>query len=178
MRIISGSLRGKRLLAPKGMEIRPTSDRVKEAFFDIIQFEVAGAVFLDLFSGTGQVGIEALSREARRTVFVDSSKDAIALTKRNLSLTGLAGSAEIIESDFAAYLLTSSEKFDLAYLDPPYGKEILESALPMLQERIRAGGAVFCEHPSQEKLPDTVGDLKRIKVYRYGKTSLSAYRLS
>jgi 16S rRNA G966 N2-methylase RsmD len=120
MRVITGTARGRRLIAPQGTDTRPTSDRVKEAIFSIIQFEIEQADVLDLFAGSGQLGIEALSRGARTAVFVDSAREAQEAIRANLAATGLAERARIVAGDAAAYLTGTQEKFDILLLDPPY----------------------------------------------------------
>lgn len=176
MRVISGSKRGKRLLALEGQEVRPTTDRVKEALFDILQFSVENAVFLDLFAGSGQVGLEALSRGAARAVFVDVSPAALNVVRKNVELTGFSDRSEIIRGDFSTFLLGGGRLFDIAFLDPPYRTGALQKALELVPARMAPGGVVICEHPREEELPPEAGGLLRQKVYRYGKTSLTVYK--
>ena len=122
MRVISGTARGTRLAALPGEEItRPTVDRVKEGMFSAVQFLLAGARVLDLFAGSGQLGIEALSRGAASAVFVDSSRDSIEVVRENLNTTQLAQSAQVIQMDSLAFLAGQCGPFDIALLDPPYG---------------------------------------------------------
>ena len=116
MRVITGTCRGRRLLEPVGRDVRPTADQVKEAMFNIIQFDVEGRKVLDLFAGTGQLGIEALSRGAAECLFVDSARDSVRLVQENLRRCGLA--ARVLQCD-ALGILKSGEKFDLVILDPP-----------------------------------------------------------
>ena len=119
MRVITGTARGRRLKEPQGMDIRPTTDKVKESMFSILQFDIEGRRVLDLFGGTGQLGIEALSRGALEVVFVDKSAAALKLIRENLELCGLSDQARVRNGDSLAYL-RSGEKFDLVFLDPPY----------------------------------------------------------
>ena len=128
MRVITGTARGVPLKAPKGMDTRPTMDQVKEGIFSAIQFEVEGRTALDLFAGSGQLGIEALSRGAQRAVFVDRRTDAVKLIRENLALTRLEEGAKVVCGDSMAYLNALREKFDLIFLDPPYADDLLERA--------------------------------------------------
>ena len=130
MRVISGSARGRRLKELQGMDTRPTTDKVKESLFNIIQFDIAGDV-LDLFAGTGQLGIEALSRGAADCLFVDSARDSVRLVQENLRRCGLA--ARVLQCD-ALGILKSGEKFDLIFLDPPYGSGLEAKAIETVKE--------------------------------------------
>ena len=176
MRIISGSKRGKKLTALEGMQVRPTTDRVKEALFDILQFSVEGSRFLDLFAGSGQVGLEALSRGAAEAVFVDSFRDSIRVVEKNLTATGFSDRARVVQADFAAFLLRERQPFTIAFLDPPYETGLLQQALPLAAELMTPLGVIFCEHPSREILPEEAGEFRKSKEYRYGKIFLTAYR--
>lgn len=176
MRIITGTHRGKKLITLEGEQVRPTTDRVKESLFNILQFQLEGRRFLDLFAGSGQIGLEALSRGAALAVFVDASKDSIRVVEKNIQSTGLGDRAKVVTADFAAYLRGCRERFDVAFLDPPYRTGLLERALPMTAERMNPGGVILCEHPKEEALPEKVGHFVLHKSYRYGKILLSAYR--
>ena len=125
MRVITGSARGRKLSEPKNYDIRPTTDNVKESIFNIIQFDVEGRRVLDLFAGTGQLGIEALSRGAKSAVFVDKSSEAIALVKQNLKACNLE--ANVVREDSLSYLERGG-KFDLIFIDPPYDTELVNEA--------------------------------------------------
>ena len=134
MRVVSGIARGIKLKTPKGLQTRPTSDRVKEAMFSIIQFDLPGAVMLDLFGGTGQLGIEGLSRGASRAVFVDESRTVCELIRENLRLTDLVSRAQVVCSDYASYLGRCREKYNIIFLDPPYAEVFLEKSLKIISE--------------------------------------------
>ena len=121
MRVITGSAKGRKLKELQGRETRPTTDRVKEGLFNIIQFDIEGRRVLDLFAGTGQLGIECLSRGADRCTFVDLRKEAAALIRENLTWCALQERAQVIQGDYLAYLTRCGETFDLILLDPPYG---------------------------------------------------------
>ncbi len=147
MRVITGSARGRRLRTLEGQDVRPTPERVKEAVFSIIQFQIEGRRFLDLFAGSGQMGIEALSRGAREVVFVDARKDSIEIIRENLEKTGLGERGRVVSMDALAFLSQPNGKFDLAFLDPPYRTGLLAEALEKTAAVMNPGGAVLCEHP-------------------------------
>ena len=178
MRVISGSARGRRLKELQGMETRPTTDRVKEALFSIIQFELPGREVLDLFAGTGQLGIEALSRGAARCTFVDQRKDAAALVRENLKLTGLSDQARVVQGDSISYLMSCREKFHVIFLDPPYESGLLEKAMETIAafDILREHGIMICESPLGQVLPELPQPYERGKDYRYGKIKLTVYR--
>lgn len=176
MRVITGSARGRKLNTLPGLDVRPTTDQVKEAIFSTIQFEVEGALFLDLFAGSGQMGIEALSRGARFCVFVDSSRQAQEVVRQNLAATGLAQNARLAPMESLSFLSTAAERFDIAFLDPPYNQGLLPKALPLLAPKMNPGGVILCEHQKGEELPETAGEFKIYRTYRYGKVMVTAYR--
>lgn len=176
MRVITGKARGVQLKTPEGMLTRPTSDKVKEACFSIIQFEIPGAAVLDLFGGTGQLGIEALSRGAASAVFVDAREEACKLIRENLKRTKLEGTVQ--RSDYLAYLDRCREKFDIIFLDPPYAEVFLENALNRITEIdiLRSGGIIVTERPLGKELPWAFVGYTRSRDYKYGKTLLTIYR--
>lgn len=176
MRVITGTARGRKLKTLEGNDVRPTTDRVKEAIFSTIQFEVQGAKVLDLFAGSGQMGIEALSRGAKLAVFVDHSKRSLEVVRENLKSTGLAVGSRVVTMDYKAFLAGCHDRFDIAILDPPYLQGILQEALPLVAERMESSGVILCEHPKGEELPETVVDFKKVKQYNYGKIVVTAYR--
>lgn len=178
MRVITGSAKGIRLKTPNGQKTRPTADRVKEAVFSMIQFDVQGSVFLDLFAGTGQMGIEALSRGAKKAVFVDSWKDACNLVRENLRLTKLSDQAQVIQSDYVSYLKNCRRKFDIVFLDPPYAEISLENSLKCISEIdiLSDRGIIICERPSEKQLELEYSGLQRGKDHRYGKTWITVFR--
>lgn len=177
MRVITGKARGVQLKTPDGMLTRPTADRVKEALFSVIQFDIPGARVLDLFGGTGQLGIEALSRGAAQAVFVDASRESVELVKRNLQHTKLDKQARVVSSDAIAFLQGKHEPFDIALLDPPYRKDLIEQALPLMARVMKPTGLIVCEHPTDEPLPDEAGPFRRLRDYRYGRIVLTLYRI-
>ena len=178
MRVITGKARGVALKTPEGMQTRPTADRVKEALFSIIQFEIPCARVLDLFGGTGQLGIEALSRGAQSAVFVDASDKACALIKENLKRTKLSDWGRVVRSDYMEYLDRCTDKFDIIFLDPPYAEVFLENALKKLTEIdiLQSGGIIIAERPLDKELPWVFPGFTRSKDYKYGKTLLTIYR--
>lgn len=178
MRVITGKARGVQLKTPDGMLTRPTADRVKEALFSIINFDIPGAKVLDLFGGTGQLGIEALSRGAEEAVFVDAREDACGLIRENLSRAKLAGQARVIRSDYMDYLNRASQRFSIILLDPPYAEVFLENALKRITEIdiLQSDGIIVTERPLGKELPWEFDGFRRSKDYKYGKTLLTIYR--
>ena len=178
MRVITGKARGINLKTPEGLQTRPTTDRVKEALFSVIHFDVPGARVLDLFGGTGQLGIEALSRGAKRAVFVDESEKACKLIRENLKRTRLEQEATVLRGDYLAYLGRCTEKFDIILLDPPYAEVFLENALKRITEIdiLETGGIIVTERPLGKELPYDFEGYTRSKDYKYGKVLLTIYR--
>lgn len=178
MRVITGKARGVNLKTPEGFQTRPTTDRVKEALFSVIQFDIPAASVLDLFGGTGQLGIEALSRGAKHAVFVDESEKACQLIRENLRRTKLEKEASVVRSDYLAYLGRCREKFDIIFLDPPYAEVFLENALKMITEIdiLQSGGIIVTERPLDKELPYEFDGFVRSKDYKYGKTLITLYR--
>lgn len=175
MRVITGSARGRKLIPPQGNDVRPTTDTVKEAIFSIIQFSVEGRRFLDGFAGSGQMGIEALSRGAQSAVFIDKSPRSVGIVKKNLELCSLTERAQVLCRSTPEYLEGTDKSFDIIFLDPPYKTGLLMSALERTPRVLSKGGMVICEHPDDEILPETVGDLVMKKEYKYGKIRISIY---
>ena len=178
MRVITGKARGVALKTPDGMTTRPTTDRVKEALFSIIQFDIPCARVLDLFGGTGQLGIEALSRGAKSAVFVDAGEPACRLIKENLKRTKLENDATVIRSDYMQYLCSCKGKFDIVFLDPPYAEVFLENALNKLAEIdiLESGAIIVAERPVNKELPWELTGFTKSKDYKYGNTLLTLYR--
>ena len=178
MRVITGKARGVSLKTPDGIATRPTADRVKEAMFSIIQFDVPGAKVLDLFGGTGQLGIEALSRDAKSAVFVDEREDACKLIRENLRRTKLDKEARVIRSDYANFLKNCAEQFDIIFLDPPYAEVFLENSLNLITEIdiLQSGGIIVAERPVGKELLCEFPGYTRSKDYRYSSTILTIFR--
>ena len=178
MRVITGKARGVSLKTPEGIKTRPTADRVKEALFSIIQFDIPAAKVLDLFGGTGQLGIEALSRNAKSAVFVDNREDACRLIRENLKRTKLDSDARVICSDYENYLRNCRETFDIIFLDPPYAEVFLENSIKLITEIdiLQTSGIIVTERPVEKELSIEIPGYSRSKDYRYGKTILTIYR--
>ena len=174
MRVITGSARGRRLKELEGMETRPTTDRVKEGLFNVLQFDIEGRRVLDLFAGTGQLGIECLSRGAAEAVFAERRPDALKLIRENLKVTELSDRARVVAGDSMEFLSTTKEKFDIILLDPPYASGLLEEALKLIAKRdlLNPHGIVTAEHV----LPELPAPYCMGRRYRYGKISLGVYR--
>lgn len=175
MRIITGSRRGRKLKTLPGDAVRPTPDRVKEALFNILQFDLRAACFSTCLR-LRQIGLEALSRGAKRAVFVDSAKASCGVVLENIHTTGFENEAQVMNAEYASYLLRCTETFDIAFLDPPYRTGTLTKALLAVTPHMNRGGIVICEHPTDEELPETAGEFVRVRDYRYGKILLTAYR--
>ena len=178
MRVITGSARGMALKAPKGMDTRPTMDQVKEGIFSAIQFEVEGRRVLDLFAGSGQMGIEALSRGAKSAVFVDMREDACKVVRENLAKTRLEQNARVVRADYLSYLASARKTFDLIFLDPPYAEVFLENSLKRISEIdiLSDSGIIITERPYAKELPAEIPGLLRYRDYRYGKAAVTIYR--
>ena len=174
MRVISGIAKGRKLKTPHGMSIRPTADSIKEAVFNIIQDDVAGRRVLDLFAGSGQMGIEALSRGAREAVFIDSSATSLKLVKENLNLCGFTG--KTVKEDAINYLQYASS-FDLIFIDPPYDSDCYEKVFEKIKsfDILTDGGIIIVESRRNKILPDLEYPYKMLKVYEYGSVKISTY---
>ena len=178
MRVITGSARGRRLKELEGMETRPTTDRVKEGLFSALQFDIEGRRVLDLFAGTGQLGIECLSRGAAIAVFVDRRADAVKLIRENLRLTELEDRARVVAGDSMEYLKSIREPFDIIFLDPPYAAGLLEPAIAHIAkfDILAPHGIIAAEHPADRVLPALAPPYRVYRTYRYGKIALTLYR--
>ena len=176
MRVIAGSARGKVLQTLPGEDVtRPTIDRVKEAMFYSVQFLVPGARVLDLFAGSGQLGIEALSRGAKSCTFLDRSEQALRVVAANCRAARVDRQADIRSGEALAFLANARGPYDLVLLDPPYHHDILQAVLPALDHCVAPGGVVLCESEAEAALPDRAGALTLQKQYRYGKIMVSRY---
>jgi 16S rRNA (guanine(966)-N(2))-methyltransferase RsmD len=175
MRVISGTARNKPLLSVEGMDTRPTIDRVKEGVFSSIQFIVPGAKVLDLFSGTGQMGIECLSRGASFGVFVDMAPKAVDVTTKNLKSCGLFDKARVVNMVSQDFLRTTKDTFDIVFLDPPYNMGILDEILPKVCEITADNGIIIAESELGWK-PAEIEGLKLKKQYKYGKVLVSKFQ--
>ena len=174
MRIISGMRRGLKLNAPEGFDTRPTTDRVKESVFNIIQFAVPCDECLDLFAGSGALGIEALSRGSEHCVFVDGDRRAGEVIKSNLSLANFLDKSDVIISDSLSYLDRCSREFDIIFLDPPYNKGFLEPVVQKIYEKqlLKNDGLIVIETERGGELPPD-GFYTIRKTANYGKTTIT-----
>ncbi len=177
MRVITGTARGKKLKTLESLDIRPTSDMVKEAIFSVIQFDVPGSSVLDLFAGSGQLGIEALSRGADHCVFVDKNRAAYEVINDNLDNCGLKKNSRVLNMDSLDYLKVAKKGLDIALLDPPYRMGLIEKALPLLDEKMNDGAIIVCEHEKELTLDDSCGRMKLHKRYKYGKIAVTIYKI-
>lgn len=178
MRVIAGTARGKKLQELIGTDTRPTTDRVKESIFNIIQFDIYGRRVLDLFGGTGQLAIETLSRGADHATIVETRREATALIRENLKSTELMDRANIVQGDSIAFLKGCKEKFDLIILDPPYHSPLLAQALESIVrfDILQEHGIIICESSIEDGLIPVVAPYTLGKEYRYGKIKLTTYR--
>lgn len=175
MRVITGSARGRKLKAPDSTDVRVTTDRVKEALFSAIQFDIEGRRVLDLFSGSGQLGIEALSRGAVHAVFVERSREFVSVIKENVKITNFEEQSVVVKADALSYLSTCAEKFDIVFIDPPYQSNLTEKILKSIERVLNKGAVVVCETEGDAVLPEKLGEYL-LKQYKHGKTMLSVYR--
>lgn len=178
MRVITGTARGRRLGELKGQETRPTTGKVKEGIFSALQFDIEGRRVLDLFAGTGQMGIEALSRGAQSCVFVDRRADACRLVRDNLAVCALTERAQVVCGDAMGYLGAQRTRFDLIFLDPPYADDTLERALAHITrfDILAPYGIIVAECPSDKELPALDAPYRVHRTYRYGKIKVTVFR--
>lgn len=177
MRVITGTARGRKLKDLPGFDTRPTTDKVKESIFNIVQFDIEGRKVLDLFAGTGQLGIEALSRGAEKCVFVDQSREAVKVIQENVGMTGFENRSRVVAGDAVSFLTSCREKFGLAFLDPPYATDLLEKTLLKMSEIdiIAENGIIVCESALDKVLPALPAPYEKGRDYRYGKIKLTVY---
>ena len=175
MRVITGSARGRRLKELEGYDTRPTTDRVKEGLFNILQFDIEGRKVLDLFAGTGQLGIEALSRGAASAVLVEQRRDAAALIRENLRLTGLEANARVVSGEALAFLASCRERFDIILLDPPYASDLLKNSIDAISQFdiLSNHGIMICESTAEWDAPPLAPPYYLRRSYRYGKIKLT-----
>ena len=178
MRVITGTARGRRLKELKGTDTRPTTDQVKEGMFNILQFDIEGRRVLDLFAGTGQLGIEALSRGAASAVFVDARRDAAALVKENIALCGFEDRSRCIAGDAMGFLSSTRERFDIIFLDPPYDSDLIEKAIAHIArfDILAPHGIMVAENRAEKSLPALSAPYGIYREYRYGSIKLTVYK--
>ena len=176
MRIITGKARGRRLQTLPGEDTRPTTDKVKEGVFSAIQFDIEGRRVLDLFAGSGQMGLEALSRGAARAVMIDRNPKAVEMLRENCLSCGVQAESVVLGTDALTFCGGCQEDFDIIFLDPPYRSGLLQNALPLAAECLSPYGMMVCEHRVGETMPETVGKISVHRTYRYGQTAVTVYR--
>ncbi|MGI6722029.1 MAG: 16S rRNA (guanine(966)-N(2))-methyltransferase RsmD [Anaerovoracaceae bacterium] len=180
MRIVAGDFKGRRLYMPNDELIRPTTEKVKEALFSILAPDIYDANVCDLFAGTGNLGLEALSRGARHCWFCDHAGESIKLIKENVEMCRAEEMSTIIHGDYKKALDSierEGEKIDIFFLDPPYKKTLLERAMKEIAASglLAENGLLVAEHHKQKELPDEVEGLRKIKEKKYGRVVLSIY---
>lgn len=179
MRVISGIKRGTLLFSPEGEETRPTTDRVKENIFNLIQFDMPRGPVLDLFAGSGAMGIEALSRGSEFATFLDMSPSACNVIRKNIKKTGFCDKSEIINKSFEDFLKSSHLKYSLIFLDPPYHKGYIEKALEIIERKniLNPDGIIVCECDYDEVAGENTGLIK-IKEKSYGRVKVTVFKHS
>lgn len=177
MRIIAGELKGRRLMTPSDNRVRPTTDKVKEAVFSMVAGYLPGSVVVDLFAGTGNLGLEAISRGAARAYFVDKDRTSISMVRENVKHCKVEDRSVILWSDFKSVFKKINDKVDVIFLDPPYSAGYMEECFSIIAESeiLEEGGIIVAEHSSAETLPEEMSGMVLIKSKRYGKISVSIY---
>lgn len=176
MRVVTGSARGIKLKTLSGNDVRPTTEQVKEAIFSSIHFQLNGANVLDLFAGSGQLGIEALSRGASYAAFCDSSKAACEVIQSNLDACRFEkDSYRLHNGDFSSFLRLTDKKFDFCFLDPPYYAGLYKPAFESLKNVMNENAVILCEHPKEVSLDDNYGPFVKLKDYRFSRIIISKY---
>ena len=180
MRVISGSARGCVLQTAPGLGTRPTADKVKQALFNILMYDVQGKTVIDLFAGSGALGIEALSRGAHFAWFGEQDKQALGALEKNLEKTRLADCAKILRGDALQMLVQIDGKVDLVFLDPPYHQTLAQRAIQVIakMDLLTDGGIIVAETAADEAIFDGFGDIKRYDIRKYGKIILNFYKKS
>ena len=177
MRIIAGELKGRRLVTPADNRVRPTTDKVKEAVFSMISAYLPDSVVVDLFAGTGNLGLEAISRGAKRAYFVDRDRASISMIRENVKYCKVEDRSVIIWSDYAAALKKINDKVDVIFLDPPYTAGFIDKCMEAIAESdiLLDDGIIVAEHSARDEVPDTIGGFVKFKEKRYGKINISVY---
>ncbi|WP_250673304.1 16S rRNA (guanine(966)-N(2))-methyltransferase RsmD [Paraclostridium ghonii] len=182
MRVISGKARGLKLNTPKNEDVRPTTDRVKESLFNIINGYIIDGEVLDLFAGTGSLGIECLSRGSSKCVFVDLNKSSIDIVKSNIKKARVEANSEVMNTDFKSAIekvKNNSYKFDVIFMDPPYYKDMFIDALEKVEHSniLKEDGVIVVEHDTKHEFPKNVGRLIKSRNKKYGNTTLTFYSM-
>lgn len=182
MRIITGSAKGRRIEAPEGEGTRPTSDKVKGALFNILQTKIKDAFVLDMFSGTGNLGLEALSRGAGKCIFIEKEQKAFQILKKNITLLGFEESCEVYHQDaFIAIekIKKRGLKLDIVFLDPPYGRQMVNKAIEGISrlDILDYNGIIISEQDETDNLPDKIGNIEAYRTEKYGRTKITFWRM-
>ncbi|MGI6731194.1 MAG: 16S rRNA (guanine(966)-N(2))-methyltransferase RsmD [Anaerovoracaceae bacterium] len=179
MRIIAGDFKGRKLYTPFDDRVRPTSDQVKESIFNIIAMYVEDSVVIDLFSGTGNLGLEAISRGASRCYFVDNSRESIELTKKNIHHCKVEDQSIVLHGNYEQMLGRIKEKADMIFLDPPYEHGMITKCLDAISKQniLSESGIIVAEYDAGEVLPDTLYTFKKIKEKKYGRKHVTIFAL-
>lgn len=178
MRIITGDYRGRKLETPVGYDVRPTTDKVKEAVFNILMNDIWDSVCVDLFAGTGNLGLEALSRGAKKCYFCDNSRESLNLIKSNIERCDAQEQSVILAGDYTKALTRIKEQADVFFLDPPYQAGLYEKCLQLIDslDLLTKEGIIIAEHGVRDQVPDQIGRLTKVKDRKYGKILVSIYR--
>lgn len=179
MRIIAGDYKGRQLASPSDDKVRPTTDKVKEAIFSSIAPYIEDAIVIDLFAGTGNLGLEALSRGAAKVYFGDNSRGSISLIRKNIAACKAEDRAVVLFGDYAHVLSKIKEKADIIFIDPPYEKGLIEGCFARIQENalLAEDGIIVTEHDKRENLPEAMAGFHKIKEKRYSRITISTYAL-
>ena len=182
LRVISGKARGLKLDTPKNQDVRPTTDRVKESLFNMISSYIMDSNILDLFAGTGSLGIECLSRGAKNCIFVDKSKDSINIVRSNIKKARVENESMILNVDFKGAvkkLSTQNQKFDVIFMDPPYYENMFIECLKSIDEfnLLDEDGIIVVEHDTKDLFEESIGRLNKSREKKYGNTTLTFYKL-
>lgn len=177
MRIIAGDFKGRKLETPKNDDVRPTTDNVKEAIFNLAMEYIPGAICVDLFAGTGNLGLEAISRGAEKCYFCDNSRESLALVIQNVNTCKVKEQSVILSGDFSRGLAMIKEKVDVFFLDPPYKEGLYEAAVAEIAELdlLAEDGIIITEHSMYDKFPEEISGFRKIKEKRYGKIAVTIY---
>ncbi len=178
MRVITGTARGRKLRELPGLDTRPTTDRVKESIFNIIQFDIEGRKILDLYGGSGQLSIEALSRGAAEATLVELNPAAVKIIRENVEVCGFGDKTRIVASDAMAFLAGCREKYDVVFLDPPYEGPLMDRSLTNIAaiDIVTKNGIIVCETALDKKLPELPAPYEKGREYHYGKIKVTVYR--
>lgn len=180
MRIISGKARGRKLISPQNDDVRPTGDRVKESIFNMIHPYISDSIIIDLFAGTGNLGLEAISRGAKKAYFVDNNPTSLDIVKKNIHITGFQDCCNVIYANFEKGMEKIEESGDVFFLDPPYNKGYIMKCIDLIikENKLNNDGIIVAEHSVGEIIPDDVAGLELIKNKKYGMTMVSILRRS